>query len=121
MESTENADEEEDELDTPAHVFDLREGSQANLLGRSLAIGIAGWAATHEAPNQAERQGIHKMVEKIWVTGDNPRPEHAMMDGETVPIWETFSNGCNWPGDDDGDPDTTCGCNCSTEILITGG
>ena len=121
LESTENADEEEDELDTPAHVFDLREGSQANLLGRSLAIGIAGWAATHEAPDQAERQGIHKMVEKIWVTGDNPRPEHAMMDGETVPIWETFSNGCNWPGDDDGDPDTTCGCNCSTEILITGG
>ena len=118
LESTENEDD-EDEEDTPAHVFELREGHQADLLGRSLAIGIAGWAATHEAPEQAEQQGIHKTVEKVWVTGDNPRPEHAMMNGETVPIYETFSNGCNWPGDDDGDPDTTCGCNCSTEIVIT--
>lgn len=120
IDSEDDFDEEDiDEWESPTDVFDKREGNEANLLGRSLALTVAGWAATHEAPQQAEQQGIRKKVEKMWVTGDNPRPDHAAMDGETVPIWETFSNGLEWPGDDDGDPDETCGCNCSTEIIIT--
>lgn len=117
----EEAMESEDEEETPEHVFELREDSQAKMLGQSLAICVAGWAATHEAPQQAEQQGIHKTVEKRWVTGTNPRQEHALMNGETVPIDEAFSNGCYWPGDENGDPDTTCGCNCSTEVIITVG
>ena len=108
----------EDEEDTPAHVFDLRENSQADLLGRSLAMGVAGWAMTSEAPEQARQQGIEKRVRKEWVTGSNPRPEHAAMNGEVVDVEENFSNGCYWPGDDNGDPDSTCGCNCSTVIII---
>lgn len=112
-------DDDEDEEDTPAHVFEVRENKDSIIFGRSLAITIAGWAATHEAPAQAEQQGIQKTVEKRWVTGENPRPEHAAMNGETVPIDEAFSNGCEWPGDENGDPDTTCGCNCSTEVIIT--
>lgn len=110
---------EEDEENTPAHVFDLREAKDALTFGRTLAAGIAGWAMIHEAPEQAQQQGIRKTVEKMWVTGDNPRAEHAMMNGETVPIDQPFSNGCEWPGDENGDPDTTCGCNCSTEVIIT--
>ena len=111
----------DDEEDTPAHVFEVRESKDADVFGRSLAIGVAGWAATREAPAQAEQQGFHKTVEKRWITGTNPRPEHAMMNGETVPIDDAFSNGCFWPGDENGDPDTTCGCNCSTEVIITVG
>lgn len=109
----------EDEEDTPEHVFEVRENASSGTFGRSLATCVAGWAMTREAPQQAETQGIHKNVEKTWVTGDNPRPEHAAMNGETVPVDKEFSNGCYWPGDDNGDPDTTCGCNCSTEIIIT--
>ena len=112
-------DDDEDEEDTPAHVFEVRESKDAETFGRSLAIGVAGWAATREAPAQAEQQGFHKTVEKRWITGTNPRPEHAAMNGETVPIDAVFSNGCEWPGDENGDPDTTCGCNCSTEVIIT--
>lgn len=112
-------DDDEDEENTPAHVFEVRESKDAEVFGRSLAIGVAGWAATREAPAQAEQQGFHKTVEKRWITGTNPRPEHAMMNGETVPIDDAFSNGCFWPGDENGDPDTTCGCNCSTEVIIT--
>ena len=112
-------DDDEDEENTPAHVFEVRESKDAETFGRSLAIGVAGWAATHEAPAQAEQQGIHKTVEKRWITGTNPRPEHAAMNGETVPIDEVFSNGCEWPGDENGDVDTTAGCNCSTEVIIT--
>ena len=112
-------EDDEDEDDTPEHVFEVRENKDALMFGASLATAIAGWAMTHEAHEQAEQQGIHKTVEKRWVTGDNPRPEHAAMNGEVVPIDEAFSNGCFWPGDENGDPDTTCGCNCSTEVIIT--
>ena len=112
-------DDDEDEENTPAHVFEVRENKDAEIFGRSLAIGVAGWAATREAPAQAEQQGFHKTVEKRWITGTNPRPEHAAMNGETVPIDDAFSNGCFWPGDENGDVDTTAGCNCSTEVIIT--
>lgn len=113
--------ESDDETVVPSRVFETRENKDSITFGRALAIGVAGWAATHEAPAQAEQQGYHKTVEKRWITGTNPRPEHAMMDGETVPIDDAFSNGCYWPGDENGDPDTTCGCNCSTEVIITVG
>lgn len=109
----------DDEENTPEHVFEVRENKDALTFGRSLAIGVAGWAITHEAPQQAEQQGFHKTVEKEWITGDNPRLEHAMMNGERVAIDEPFSNGCFWPGDENGDPDTTCGCNCSTAVIIS--
>ena len=111
--------ESKDEEETPEKVFEKRKDADSGTFGRSLATAVAGWAMIREAPQQAEAQGIHKTVEKVWVTGDNPRPEHAMMNGETVPIDQEFSNGCFWPGDDNGDPDTTCGCNCSTQVIIT--
>ena len=112
-------EDDEDDGDTPSHVFDVRQNKDALTFGRMLALTAAGWAATHEAPKQARDNGIMHTVEKMWVTGDNPRPEHAAMNGETVPINEPFSNGCEWPGDEGGDPDTTCGCNCSTEVIIS--
>ena len=46
---------------------------------------------------------------KTWITGPNARPEHAAMDGETVPIDQPFSDGNDWPG---GEP----GCNCDVSI-----
>ena len=113
-----SAIDDEDEENTPAHVFEVRQNKDTTTFGRMLALTVAGWAAVHEAPQQAESFGIEKTVEKIWVTGDNPRQEHALMNGQRVPIDEPFSNGCYWPGDENGDPDTTCGCNCSTEIVI---
>jgi HK97 family phage portal protein len=113
--------ESEDEEETPEKVFEKRENADAGSFGRSMATAIAGWAMTHEAPEQAKAQGIRKTVEKMWVTGDNPRPEHAAMNGETVPVDQEFSNGCFWPGDENGDVDTTAGCNCHCDVVITVG
>ena len=114
------AEEEDPETEnTPAHVFEVRQGNHSKTLGKAVALAVAGWAATHEAPQQAEQQGIKRQIEKTWVTGDNPRPTHEAMDGETVGIDDKFSNGAFWPGDDNLDPDESCGCNCSTEIVIT--
>ena len=111
----------DDEERTPAHVLEVRENADAPRLGGKLARDIAGWAMVREAIHQAEQQGVEKRVQKQWVTGENARPSHAAMDGEIVDIDEPFSNGCDWPGDDSADPDETCGCNCSTEVIITVG
>ncbi len=116
MQAVEDA--EDENAKTPAEVFEKREDVDAQTLGRSLATAVASWAVL-EAVHQAQRDGYRKKVEKIWVTGDNPRPSHQMMDGETVPVNQNFSNGAYWPGDDNLDPDESCGCNCSTEIIVT--
>ena len=108
----------DNEEQTPVHAMDVRESDSVKL-GSKLARDIAGWAALSEAVNQAADQGIEPKMQKRWITGANPRPEHEAMNGETVDMGELFSNGCEWPGDDLGDPDTTCNCNCTTEVIIT--
>ena len=113
----EDEDEDEDLEDVIGNEFDKRSGVDAALLGSMIAKTMAGWGS-EEAVQQAEGQGSKKTVYKEWVTGDNPRSSHAAMDGERVPIGETFSNGADWPGDDSLDPDESCGCNCTTRIII---
>lgn len=97
--------------------FEKRSGIDAALLGGMLAKTVAGWG-TEEASRQAADQGSRKRVYKEWVTGPNARESHLLMDGERVPIDEAFSNGAFWPGDDSLDPDESCGCNCSTQVII---
>lgn len=113
---------EEDEPDT-AHVFEVRENT-ADVLARSAAGAIASFAiteATHQAVSDGAPRVIGRIVEKEWITGPNARPAHAAMNGERVPIDADFSNGQHWPGEDIGDPSESCGCNCTTEIVISGG
>lgn len=89
-------------------------------MARSCATVVASWA-TLEAVRQAESQPgyTYKKVEKVWITGENARESHAAMNGERVAIDANFSNGAYWPGDEKLDPSESCGCNCSTEIVIT--
>ena len=113
-----DAAESEDEENTPAAVFEKRENT-AGTAGRSLATAVASWAVL-EAVHQAQRDGDTRKVMKVWETGDNARPSHQAMNGETVPVDDNFSNGAYWPGDSDLDPDESCGCNCSTSIVVEG-
>lgn len=112
----------EDEPDT-AKVFETRENT-ADVLGRSAAGSIASFAvaeAAHQAISDGAPRVVGRVVEKEWVTGANARASHAAMNGERVPIDADFSNGQHWPGEDIGDPSESCGCNCTTEIVISGG
>jgi len=118
VKAEDDSEDDEDETNPVETVFDTRENRDADSFGRSVATAVASWGLL-EACKQAKDQGYQKTVEKMWVTGDNARSSHAAMNGETVPIDETFSNGAYWPGDDNLDPDESCGCNCSTEIIIT--
>ena len=102
-------------------VYETRENT-AETLGRSAATAIASWAvieASHQAISNGSPRVVGKVVEKEWITGDNPRPSHLAMNGERVPIDAEFSNGQFWVGDDTGDPDESCGCNCSIEVVIS--
>lgn len=111
---SENPEDLEKEIE---HVYEVREGKDATLLGETLATVVVGWSLG-EACRQAKDQGYQATVYKTWVTGENPREDHAAMNGETVPVDGKFSNGADWPGDDVLGPDGTCGCNCTTEITI---
>jgi hypothetical protein len=57
---------------------------------------------------------------KTWVTGGNPRADHAEMDGETVPLGELFSNGMNGPGDYSGGAAEVANCNCDLQFSTEG-
>ncbi|MBQ1403160.1 MAG: phage portal protein [Oscillospiraceae bacterium] len=110
----------EDEETEPAEVFEKREGKDADIFGQALATAVANWAMI-EAVHQAQSQGYERKVEKEWVTGPNARDTHIAMNGQRVGIDDNFSNGARWPGDDNLSPAESCGCNCSTEVIITEG
>lgn len=112
----------EDEPDA-VKVFEKR-ANTSDVLGRSAAGSIASFAiaeAAHQAVEDSAPSVIGRVIEKEWVTGPNARASHQAMNGERVPIDADFSNGQHWPGEDIGDPDESCGCNCTTEVVITGG
>jgi len=100
----------------PAEVFKDRE-SDAVTFGTSLATAVASWAVI-EAVHQAQDNGYTRKAVKEWVTGQNSRPTHAAMNGQRVGIDARFSNGAYWPGDDNLPAEESCGCNCSTDVII---
>ena len=111
---------EEDEPNTEK-VFEKRENG-AGRIALAAAGAIASFAtqeAAHQAISENAQSVVGRIVEKEWITGPNSRPSHAAMNGERVPLDADFSNGQHWPGEDIGDPDESCGCNCTTEVVIS--
>ncbi|MBQ9020585.1 MAG: phage portal protein [Eggerthellaceae bacterium] len=107
---------EDAERATYAGVFDMAEDSRSDSAGAAFACAVAGFAATEAISQCASGSG----ATKTWVvTSGNPRPEHAAMDGETVPYNDEFSNGAMWPGDADAlDVADVANCQCQVEITI---
>lgn len=112
-------EDDEDRAESLQHEMAEREGNESTLLGAQLAKTFTG-LGTSEAAKQAKEQGSTKRVLKQWVTGANARLSHALMDGQIVPIDETFSNGAYWPGDDMLSAEESCQCNCETRIIVEG-
>lgn len=93
------------------HVFEVAEESRAQKLAVGLVTTAAGFGA-----RELGQQLLGEKATKTWVTGSNPRPSHARMSGETVPVGTAFSNGAQYPGDGVLDADETAGCNCSLQV-----
>lgn len=77
------------------------------------------WAddSTKDATGFGSQEGASRSgaIRKMWVHNGSkhPRADHAAMDGETVDMDDTFSNGMRWPHDwGGGDADDIVGCNC---------
>lgn len=104
-----------EQLMTPEDVFDEAKSSRAVAVAAGLTATVAGFAATEAARQLAPARSV-----KTWqVSSSNPRPSHAAMDGETVPVGETFSNGQQWPGDPAGGVDEVAGCTCGVVVGLS--
>jgi len=102
----------EDDGPTIGSVFDVAEGQRSGAGASSFTAFVAGFAVT-----EATRQLAGPSATKTWLTNSgNPRPDHAAMDGETVAINDTFSNGANWPGDPELGAEGVANCQCTVEI-----
>lgn len=65
-------------------------------------------------------QGV--VQEKVWIATPDSRTRrtHLDVDGETVGINDTFSNGLEYPADPSGDPAEVYNCRCSMRTEIVG-
>lgn len=80
-------------------------------------LGLWADASTKDATGFGSQEGARRSgaIRKMWVhnSSSHPRADHAAMDGETVDMDDTFSNGMRWPHDwGGGDADDIVGCNC---------
>lgn len=109
-----NADDEE--APTPADVFKNAEETRS-LAGAAALVTVFSAFATTEAAKQVSTSD--RQATKTWVvTSNNPRKEHAALNGETVPVDEKFSNGADWPGDPVLGADGVAGCLCSVTVSL---
>ena len=94
-------------------VFDVAEGSRSTEIAASGVTFASAFGSLEAARQNSDR------ATKTWVvTSGNPRPSHAALNGETVPVSENFSNGMAWPGDASGGADEVAGCSCEMDVNI---
>lgn len=100
-----------DEDDPAAAIQQLGDNgaARAAVLGATFVAAVTGFAAT----DTAKAVGYAR---KQWVV-TSAKSRHPGLDGETVDIDETFSNGARWPGDSGGGVDEAAGCTCELEIV----
>ena len=113
----EDSFEDEDALkSTPEGVFENAENNRAMTAGAAFAVAVLGWSTLEACQQNDHGEGIYK----TWVvTSNNPRASHALLNGETVPYKEPFSNGAMWPGDMDNlDVEEVANCCCILEVTI---
>ena len=106
---------EDAESSTYSGVYERARDSRADTSGRSFATALACFGALEACRQRGRNRGITK----TWVvTSSNPRASHAMMNGETVPYGEDFSNGAAYPGDEMLTPEESCNCMCRVDLVI---
>ena len=60
----------------------------------------------------AQKIGVFMMKRWYAVKDERTRTSHRILDGETVPLDQKFSNGLMRPADPDGDPSEVYNCRC---------
>lgn len=101
----ETPDDPTDPLPTVRDVFAGIVAARVAQIATSRSTSIGQWSRREGA----EQAGVRT---KTWNTNATPS-RHASLEGETVAIDETFSNGAQWPGDPVLGADENAGCLCS--------
>lgn len=72
------------------------------------------------AYQRAQSMGIE--LEQMWLAtlDGRTRPSHRAIDGESVPVNGTFSNGCKFPGDPSGPAAEVMNCRCTLIANLKG-
>lgn len=70
--------------------------------------------------HRAQRLGIK--LKKVWLASldGRTRDSHRAMDGEEQEVDDTFSNGCEHPGDPSGPPSEVWNCRCTLITKVDG-
>lgn len=73
-----------------------------------------------DAYERAQSKGIE--IKQMWLAtlDGRTRDSHREMDGETVEVGGTFSNGCRFPGDPSGPAEEVWNCRCRVISQIKG-
>lgn len=97
---------EEGDIEDVDGLFDDIIGGTAVTMAVSVATSIGEFS-------RAEAAAAAELDFKTWVvTSGNPRSNHAILDGETVPRSDTFSNGAFFPGDPVLPAEEKANCQC---------
>ena len=86
---------------------------------RTMATGAQN-AGREDAYKAAEEKGIEMQQEWVATLDDRTRHSHRMMHGERIDVGGTFSNGCKYPGDPNGEPEEVYNCRCTMVAQIKG-
>ena len=73
-----------------------------------------------DAYKRAEDMGIELEQEWLATLDSRTRDSHRDMDGESVKVGETFSNGCRYPGDPRGPAAEIWNCRCTLVSRVEG-
>ena len=95
--------------------------SPQRLDSRSATVGQTESTSGAGMGKQAAAEQSDGAWTKVWHHDGapvHPRDWHEAMEGEEVPIDDAFSNGLQFPGDPDGDPEETINCTCSVEYVL---
>jgi HK97 family phage portal protein len=95
---------------TTADVFDVARSERAVNLGMTISTQLSGFSHTEAAKQDPT---VSQRMKTWYVTSAKSR--HPELDGETVPLFNEFSNGEQMPGDG-GDINETAGCQCLVEV-----
>lgn len=109
-----------DDREALAAVFEKATTSRSSELGLGRATAMINFGRTEAAAQTATATPTGKAT-KTWVV-TSAKSRHPEMDGETVPIEDTFSNGLAYPGDPGaGDAGEVAGCQCLVDVGVEQG
>jgi len=100
----------DDWTDSVSALFSRMSDAQAGVWAQTITTTSTSFGA-------ADAAKISGLGQKTWRQAPSalPRSAHAALNGETVPISESFSNGSRWPGDPMGDAAQNGSCHCHAE------